>query len=178
MILLIVAGTAGAFAVLMLLERQRWPGGKGGQQRPSRSRANAGWLSRRRIDAGTGMLPRGSDIVARADALRRPNPEGRTGTIAGRLPETMDNLRIAVAYLVRRRRQTMPRTEVPGWAVALFRQEDAERYAAEWLSHLDELVKAGCLKEARSHRRRLACRALLLGLELRAKQLLRRTPSR
>jgi hypothetical protein len=71
-----------------------------------------------------------------------------------------------------------PRTDVPSWAVVLFTRKDADRYAAEWRSHLDELVKAGLWKEARNHRRGLAWRALLLGLELRAKQLLRRTPAR
>jgi predicted alpha/beta hydrolase family esterase len=73
-----------------------------------------------------------------------------------------------------RTRSVSAKTTMPGWALDLLDQENAERYAFEWGAHLFQLVEEGHLEEARADRRRLTRLALVFAIVL----LLRRARAR
>jgi hypothetical protein len=64
--------------------------------------------------------------------------------------------------------------EVARWSLVLFSADDAQRYEIEWNYHLHVLIEEGDPRQARRVQRRLAVRAILLAVEVRARRGFRR----
>jgi hypothetical protein len=68
--------------------------------------------------------------------------------------------------------------EVPDWALILFEPEEAQRWSKEVESHIWELLEKQAVRQARSDRRKLIVRGVLLAIVLRVGKRLRRVRRR